>query len=48
LIFVSAVMAATLIGGLTLAQTGSWPAGLLAALAAAGSTVLGLHQLLGK
>jgi hypothetical protein len=47
-IFVSAAVIGTLIGGLMLAQARSWPAALLAALAALGSTVAGLHQLLDR
>lgn len=47
IILVTAVVAAALVAGLTLLQTTSWPAAVLAALAAAGMTVSGLHQVVG-
>jgi hypothetical protein len=48
LILVSALVAALFVGALTFMQTVSWPAALLAAFAAAGTTVPTLHQILGK
>jgi hypothetical protein len=47
-ILLAAVVAALLIGGLTFVQAVSWPAALLAASAAAGMTVRGLHEVMGR
>jgi hypothetical protein len=46
MILLLAVFTALLIGGLTFAQTASWPAALLAAAAAAGATIPAAHQIL--
>jgi hypothetical protein len=46
-VLLSALVVGCIVGSLTFAQTkGSWPAALLAALAAGGATILGAHQLL--
>ena len=47
-IFLGALLVALLAGALTLAETTSWPAALLAGLAATGATATALHQFLGK
>jgi hypothetical protein len=47
IIFLAAVVAAMLVGGLTLLQLASWPGAALAASAAGAATVCGLHRLLG-
>ncbi|WP_157430676.1 hypothetical protein [Actinomadura macra] len=46
LIFMGALVAAALVGALTLVETASWPAALLAALGAGGTAILALHQTL--
>jgi hypothetical protein len=46
-ILVSAGMIALLVGALTFVYTVSWPATLLAALGAGGTTIPALHQVLG-
>lgn len=48
LILLAAGVVALLVGVLTFAQMGSWPATLLAALASSGAATSGLHQILGK
>lgn len=48
IIFLAAVVAAMLVGGLTLLRPASWPTAVLAAVAAAAATVCGLHRLLGR
>ena len=45
-ILVAALVVALLAGALTLAQSRDWPAALLAGLAAAGTTIALLHQIL--
>ena len=47
-ILMAALVVALLVGALTFAQTVSWPAALLAALAGAGMTITGLHQMVGQ
>lgn len=47
-ILIGALVAGVLVGELTFAQTGSWPAALLAGLTAAGVTAAGLHAMLGR
>lgn len=44
-ILVAGLLAAVLVGVLTFAQTPTWPATLLAALTAAGTTITALHQI---
>jgi hypothetical protein len=46
-ILIAALAIALLVGALTLAETTSWPAAMLAGLAAAGMTITGLHPVLG-
>jgi hypothetical protein len=48
LIFVTSLLVASLVGGLTLVQTVNWPSALLAAIGAAGMTIPALHQMLGR
>jgi hypothetical protein len=45
LILLLAGLATAVVGGLTVVQSGSWPAALLAGLAAGGATVLGANQI---
>jgi hypothetical protein len=47
-ILLAGLLFALLAGALTLAETSSWPATLLAGLAAAGVTITALHQMLGR
>lgn len=47
-ILAAGLLAALLVGVLTFAQTAAWPATLLAALAAAGTTITALHQLVAQ
>ncbi|GAA1542425.1 hypothetical protein GCM10009827_072510 [Dactylosporangium maewongense] len=46
MILLAAVVAALAVGGLTVRETGSWPAALLAGVGAAGATVPALHRML--
>lgn len=46
-ILMASLLVAMVVGALTLTQTASWPAAMLAGLAGAGMTITGLHQLLG-
>lgn len=48
LILVAAALIAVLVGVLTMAQSRSWPAALLAALGAGGASVSVLHQVLAR
>jgi hypothetical protein len=47
-ILTGALVAGVLVGVLTFAQTGLWPAALLAALTATGVAVPALHAMLGR
>jgi hypothetical protein len=47
LTFTFALVVGLIVGALTLVQTkGNWPAALLAALGAAGATIVGVHEVL--
>ena len=48
LILLLAGLVATVVGALTVAQSDSWLAALLAGLTAAGATALGAHQILAR
>ncbi|HEY6423412.1 MAG TPA: hypothetical protein VIY28_09250 [Pseudonocardiaceae bacterium] len=48
MILTGALVVGALVGVLTFAQTGLWPAALLAALTAAGVAVPALHAMLGR
>jgi hypothetical protein len=48
LILLGAVVAGSLTGVLTYAESGTWPAALLVALAASGATISALHQVIEK
>jgi len=45
LILLFAAVIGVVVGGLTLLQTASWPAALLAALGSAGAAIIGGHEI---